>query len=165
MNTYGIPTYKEVNPSVFACVTFPFLFGIMFGDMGHGFLLFLVGAFLCIFAGPIRNRAPGAEIILQLRYIILLMGFFATYCGIIYNDFMAIPVWAFDSCYELRERPAPEGHENTDNNGHHHESLEAIPKDDCTYPIGVDPVWYMGKNELAFLNSLKMKISVILGVM
>lgn len=43
--------------------------------------------------------------------------------------------------------------------------MEAVPKEDCTYPIGVDPVWYMGKNELAFLNSLKMKISVILGVL
>lgn len=30
------------------------------------------------------------------------MGFFATYCGIIYNDFMAIPIWAFESCYELK---------------------------------------------------------------
>jgi V-type H+-transporting ATPase subunit a len=43
--------------------------------------------------------------------------------------------------------------------------LEAIPKHDCTYPVGIDPVWYMGRNELAFLNSLKMKLSVILGVL
>jgi V-type H+-transporting ATPase subunit a len=98
-----VPTYKEVNPSVFACVTFPFLFGIMFGDIGHGFVLFLVGAFLCLFDGVIRAKAPGMEILLSLRYIILLMGFFATYCGVIYNDFMAIPIWAFESCYDLKE--------------------------------------------------------------
>lgn len=64
MNTYGIPTYKEVNPSVFACVTFPFLFGIMFGDMGHGLVLFLVGAFLCLFEGIIRAKAPSMEALL-----------------------------------------------------------------------------------------------------
>jgi V-type H+-transporting ATPase subunit a len=47
--TYGTPNYKEVNPSVFAIVTFPFLFGIMFGDIGHGTALMLIGAFMCLF--------------------------------------------------------------------------------------------------------------------
>lgn len=136
----------------------------MFGDIGHGAFLFLVGAFLTIFAGPLRAKAPGMEPLLSLRYIILLMGFFAFYCGVIYNDFMAIPLWTFESCYELRELPVDNSipHKPSE---HQHIPMEAIPKEDCTYPIGVDPAWYMGKNELAFLNSLKMKISVILGVM
>lgn len=88
------------------------------------------------------------------------MGFFAFYCGVIYNDFMAIPIWAFESCYDLKELPVDTTHAD-----HDHVPMEAVPKEDCTYPVGVDPVWYMGRNELAFLNSLKMKISVILGVM
>ena len=135
----------------------------MFGDMGHGLLLFLVGAFLCAFDGPIRSKFPGTEALLSLRYIVILMGFFATYCGIVYNDFMAIPIWAFDSCYELKTLESTDAtHETAE---HHHTPMEAVLKEDCVYPIGVDPVWYMGKNELAFLNSLKMKISVILGVL
>ena len=37
--------------------------------------------------------------------------------------------------------------------------------EDCVYPMGVDPIWYSSKNELQFMNSLKMKIAVILGVL
>ena len=32
---YGVPRYKEANPMIFTIVTFPFLFGVMFGDVGH----------------------------------------------------------------------------------------------------------------------------------
>jgi V-type H+-transporting ATPase subunit a len=107
INTYGIPSYKEANPTVFTCVTFPFLFAIMFGDLGHGFVIFLIGAFLCIFEPIIRTKAPGMEAVLQLRYILTLMGFFATFCGLIYNDFMSIPIFLFDSCYPVHNATAP----------------------------------------------------------
>ena len=39
-----------------------------------------------------------------------------------------------------------------------------IRKPDCIYPAGVDTNWMISKNELNFMNSLKMKIAVILGV-
>lgn len=46
VNTYGIPKYKEVNPAFFTIITFPFLFGVMFGDIAHGLLLFLFSIYL-----------------------------------------------------------------------------------------------------------------------
>ena len=161
VNTYGIPTYKEVNPSVFAIVTFPFLFGIMFGDIGHGFVLFLIGAVLCLLSDVIRAKAPGMEGLLGMRYIFVLMGIFATFAGLIYNDFMAIPLWIFDSCYEMTEIHNESHHVP----GHEGVGIRVTPVKDCVYPIGVDPVWHLGSNELAFMNSMKMKLSVILGVL
>lgn len=64
VNTYGVPSYKEANPAVFACVTFPFLFGIMFGDLGHGSVLLFVGIVLCLTAGILREKVPGIEALL-----------------------------------------------------------------------------------------------------
>ena len=43
VNTYGVPRYREINPGLFTIVLFPFLFGVMFGDVGHGFIVFLFG--------------------------------------------------------------------------------------------------------------------------
>ena len=38
VNTYGIPTYKEFNPAPLYIVTFGFLIGVMFGDVGHALM-------------------------------------------------------------------------------------------------------------------------------
>jgi V-type H+-transporting ATPase subunit a len=99
VNTYGIPTYKEINPAYFACITFPFLFGIMFGDFGHGMIFLIFGTVICLFNSLLYRIVPSIRLALKIRYLILLMGFFATYCGLIYNDFMSIPMGFFKSCY------------------------------------------------------------------
>lgn len=38
------------------------------------------------------------------------------------------------------------------------------PKHDCIYPVGIDPRWYRSSLAITFINSLKMKISVIIAV-
>lgn len=52
MDAYGIATYQEVNPGLFAIVTFPFLFAVMFGDIGHGSIVLVTA--LCMILGEKR---------------------------------------------------------------------------------------------------------------
>ena len=128
-------------------VTFPFLFGVMFGDIGHGGLLLLFAIYLCLKKDDILENNKALGLLVKIRYLLLLMGFFATYCGFIYNDMMAMPLDLFGTCYK-----------NTS-------EKEVTLEKDCVYPFGFDPKWYVSHNELSFFNSFKMKLAVIIGVL
>ena len=69
-NTYGVPRYKEINPTFFSLITFPFLFGVMFGDIGHGVILLLIGVFLWVLSDEARDSK--FRNLHSLRYMITL---------------------------------------------------------------------------------------------
>jgi V-type H+-transporting ATPase subunit a len=98
VNTYGIPRYREANPSIFAIVTFPFLFGVMFGDIGHGLLLLIFALYLVLNNDSLQKSS--LKPLAKARYLFLLMGLFAFYAGWMYNDFLSIPLDLFGSCYK-----------------------------------------------------------------
>eukprot|EP00929_Paragymnodinium_shiwhaense_P117143 TRINITY_DN8739_c1_g2_i1.p1 TRINITY_DN8739_c1_g2~~TRINITY_DN8739_c1_g2_i1.p1 ORF type:complete len:811 (-),score=226.56 TRINITY_DN8739_c1_g2_i1:324-2756(-) len=156
INTYGIPRYQEANPALFATVTFPFIFGMMYGDVGHGTLLFLTGCYLCMNSESLRYTAPE---IFKARYMVLSMGIFATFAGFMYNDMFSIGLSLFESRFDCPEEPdgtacTPKASFNPRN-----EVGGGGP-----YPFGLDPAWVGASNELLFVNSLKMKLSVLFGV-
>lgn len=122
-------------------ITFPFLFGVMFGDMAHGSLLLAFG--LLLIFRPMKH--PVTDLLLPHRHTIALMGFFSFYCGLIYNEFLSLSLNIFGTCYQIINNTA------TLRNG-------------CVYSVGVDPIWSISTNDLNFTNSLKMKISVIIAI-
>lgn len=95
VDTYGTPRYGEVNPGIFAIAFFPFLFGVMFGDIGHGGVLLALGIYLC----RDHSLKKSMPLIYYIRYLVLMMGGFAFFAGWIYNDFFSIPLNIFGSCY------------------------------------------------------------------
>lgn len=99
VDTYGVPSYQEANPTPVSIVTFPFLFGMMFGDMGHGSILAMFGLFLVLMAPRLKGTALGA--FLPARYFLLLMGLSSFYCGFMYNEYFSMTIQIFDSCYDL----------------------------------------------------------------
>jgi V-type H+-transporting ATPase subunit a len=132
--------YKEVNPAVFAIVTFPFLFGVMFGDIGHGTLLLLAGILMCIFAEKIKKTSM--EAMASIRYLILLMGIFATFNGVIYNEFFAIPTNIFASCYEVDVKVLSNQVNGTMAKEFGYMRTMKEGQTSCVYPLGFDPRWF-----------------------
>jgi len=151
---YGIPRCGEINPAAFTIITYPFLFGVMFGDVGHGLIVLLFAGYLLW--NERKFMAMREDEIGEImsypwhgRYVLLLMGCFSIYCGLIYNDTFGLMADLFGSAYE----DANPG-----------ESAARIAPG-AVYPFGLDPAWHKASNELAFANSYKMKLSIILGVL
>jgi len=122
VDQYAIPSYKEINPAIYTIVSFPFLFGVMYGDVGHGSVLLAIAIFLMVFGGSLSSRVESLKDLYAFRYMLFLMAFFSVYCGFMYNDFMSLPLNLFDSCYNTK-------------------TGERLDKD-CVYPVGIDPIWY-----------------------
>ncbi|XP_054279427.1 V-type proton ATPase 116 kDa subunit a 1 isoform X2 [Macrosteles quadrilineatus] len=161
IDSYGIATYRELNPALYTIITFPFLFAIMFGDAGHGLILTLFGAWMVIWEQSLARKKSHNEvwnIFFGGRYIILLMGLFSMYTGLIYNDVFSKMVNIFGSSWKLNYN-ATMLMTNKD--------LTLDPREEyiqTPYPVGLDPVWQSAANKIVFLNSYKMKLSIIFGV-
>lgn len=166
VDTYGVPRYQEANPALFAIVTFPFIFGIMYGDIGHGSLLLAAGVYMLKNGASLKqSESDLVKGFYGARFLITAMGFFAVYAGLMYNDFFSMGTAFFSSRFEDPsdiQEGAPQ-YEMVPKSWFN--SLNAVGHGGHgPYPVGLDPAWVGASNELLFVNSMKMKLSVLFGV-
>ncbi len=153
IDAYGTAKYREVNPGLYTIVTFPFLFAVMFGDFGHGIIMTSAAVALIYFEKPL-SRGKLDELVSMAffgRYIMLLMGIFSMYTGLIYCDAFSKELALFPSMWEWPERFEED------------QMVTAQRKEGYVYPFGMDWRWHDTDNDLLFSNSYKMKMSIILG--
>lgn len=161
IDAYGIASYREANPALYTIITFPFLFGVMFGDLGHGIIMTTFALWMVLYEKKLQAKKSTNEIwniFFGGRYIILLMGLFSMYTGSIYND-------VFSKSFNIFG-PGWKNHHNT-STIMENKYLTLDPKTDANpdpYIFGLDPTWQLANNKIIFLNSFKMKVSIIFGV-
>uniref|UniRef100_A0A3B4DZH1 V-type proton ATPase subunit a n=1 Tax=Pygocentrus nattereri TaxID=42514 RepID=A0A3B4DZH1_PYGNA len=171
VDAYGIGNYREINPAPYTIITFPFLFAVMFGDLGHGILMTCAALYLVLRETRLiaqKNENEMFSMVFAGRYIILLMGIFSIYTGIIYNDCFSKSLNVFGSSWSVRAMFTAKEANWTFETLEGNRMLQLDPAVQGVfggpYPIGIDPIWNLASNKLTFLNSFKMKMSVILGV-
>ena len=92
VTNYGHPSYGELDPTPILALTFPLVFGIMFGDVGHGIILTLLGLLLASRrVHPLRGLA-------SLGPVLTVCGVSAAIFGFLYGSVFGFeevlqPLW------------------------------------------------------------------------
>jgi len=98
---FGTPASTEIDPTVLWVVTYPLFFGLMFGDVGHGLLVFLVSTGL-LYAKKKGTRFAEQSfaglgslfnMILDGAGLLILGGAAATVFGFLYGTVMGSEEW------------------------------------------------------------------------
>lgn len=93
---FGLPAYNEVDPTIFVGITYMLLFGIMFGDVGQGLVVSLVGWFMW-------NKMH-----MKLGRILIPCGISSAFFGMIYGSVFGFEHLLdpfYSSVFGLQEKP------------------------------------------------------------
>ena len=80
---YGLPTYRELEPTLLFAVTYVIMFGMMFGDVGHGAVLVALALYL-LFRGKSQEIRDGG-------LLVLVLGLASMVFGVVYGSYFGIP--------------------------------------------------------------------------
>eukprot|EP01023_Acetabularia_acetabulum_P010235 TRINITY_DN1468_c0_g2_i1.p1 TRINITY_DN1468_c0_g2~~TRINITY_DN1468_c0_g2_i1.p1 ORF type:complete len:887 (+),score=191.34 TRINITY_DN1468_c0_g2_i1:21-2681(+) len=167
VDAYGVARYREVNPTTWTIITFPFLFAVMFGDFGHAALMLVFALALIMNEKKMLKQQLNDMVDMAFagRYVILLMGIFSVFTGLMYNEFFSMPVDIFGNQYVCRDDPDADPRNEVKCKSATETGLRMETPGE-PYFFGLDPVWhgYETRTELLFTNSMKMKMSIVLGV-
>lgn len=87
VSSYGLPEYKFIDPTVFVAISFLIMFGMMFGDVGHGLVLCGIGWLLGFRKG---GRSDGVTLVGKLGFY---CGLASIVFGFLYGSIFGVETW------------------------------------------------------------------------
>ncbi|XP_013986665.1 V-type proton ATPase 116 kDa subunit a2 isoform X2 [Salmo salar] len=137
VEAYGVGDYREASPVPYTIITFPFLFAVMFGDLGHGVVMACFALWMVLKEKSHKHKRSDNESL---------------------NIFGS--GWSVRAMFTDQQWT----NETLQTNALLTLDPNVTGVFSGPYPFGIDPIWNMAVNRLSFLNSYKMKMSVIIGV-
>jgi V/A-type H+-transporting ATPase subunit I len=108
VENYSLPRYGTIDPTLLVAFTYLIMFGLMFGDAGHGAVLCAVGALVLLFR---RKTHQGDDTVSKLAKLIIWCGASAIITGILFGSYFGYqwfaPLW-FDY-HSIVSGHTPEG--------------------------------------------------------
>ena len=92
VDNFGIPSYSETNPTPFMILTFPLIYGLMFGDIGEGLLFLAFGFFLLYLKRKKVKVFEIGQIFVNGAELVIMLGVGATIFGFVFGD-----IFGFDA--------------------------------------------------------------------
>ena len=85
VSAYGLPKYHDLAPTLFVAISFVLMFGMMFGDVGHGGVLALGGL-----VALLKSRVPRTR---DFGILFVFNGLSSALFGVVYGSYFGIPSW------------------------------------------------------------------------
>jgi V/A-type H+-transporting ATPase subunit I len=82
---YGLPHYDELDPTPILAISFPLIFGLMFGDLGHGLVLLGGGLALALLI-------KGQGTLKNFSWILVACGIGSVIAGLLFGEFFGKPI-------------------------------------------------------------------------
>ena len=86
VDMYGVPAYNEFDPTFFLALVYTLMFGMMFGDVGHGVVLMIVGTIIYLW-----KRSKLGVIIAESGFMSTIFGFL--YGSVFGSENILNPIW------------------------------------------------------------------------
>ena len=83
---FGLPNYFEVDPTIFMVISFPVIFGLMFGDVGHGLLLLFFSVLLYFINKKGVETSELFEYMLKGSPLLIMCSIAAIFFGFLYGE-------------------------------------------------------------------------------
>ncbi len=83
---FGLPNYFEVDPTIFMVISFPVIFGLMFGDVGHGILLLFFSVLLYLVNKKGVETSELFEYMLKGSPLLIMCSIAAIFFGFLYGE-------------------------------------------------------------------------------